>query len=664
MTRFRLLFCLAAIARLSAQDTVIRTESRVVLVDAVVTDKKGGYVHDLKQKDFRVWEDNKEQTITSFTFEADAASPANDRKHYLVLFFDNSTSSPQDQIYARAAAIKFIDSNAGKNRLMAIVEFSGSLRVTQNFTDDTDRLKKVVNGVKFSSVSPNQGPGALRSFAARSVLLALRDLAKGLSSVPGRKTLVFLSGGFPLNQDGYTELTATIDSCNRANVAVYPIDVRGLVAPGASLNRPTLQLAAYQGRGGGRGSGGSSNPTPPASARNPAPVNNNPITSPRAIMPPVVPNIGGRQQVLYALANGTGGFVIVNSNDILSGMEKIGKEQNEFYLLGYTPSKELEPGACHTIKVKVDQSGTSVRFRSGYCDVKPKDVLSGTATERDLENRAKGNAPSTVKASMQAPFLYVSPNTARIDLMMDVPADALVFVKEKGKLHATMNVIGVVYLPDGGVAARFSDTVKREFEDKKEVEAFHKTRLHYEKQFEVASGKYNLKVAFSSGAENFGKLELPLVIDPYESSQFVMSGLVLSKDAHPASPDAGILEDRVPLMVSNIQVTPAGTNRFSKSDHAVVYGELYEPAYLAEDQKEPVAVGVEMQILDVKTNKVVIDSGLVRLDAKPQPGMAMVPFGMKLDFTNLTPGPYRVYMASGDSAGHKFNRAIDVELEQ
>jgi VWFA-related protein len=675
MNKFRLLFCLAAIARLSAQDTVIRTESRVVLVDAIVTDKKGGYVRDLKQKDFKVWEDNKEQTITSFTFEADAASPANDRKHYLVLFFDNSTSSPQDQIYARAAALKFIDSNAGKNRLMAIVEFSGSLQVTQNFTEDTDRLKKVVNGVKFSSVSPSQGPGALRSFAARSVLLALRDLAKGLSSVPGRKTLVFISGGFPLNEEGYTELTATIDSCNRANVAIYPIDVRGLVAPGASLNRPLLQLAAYQTKGGGttpapgRGGGGTSNPTPPSTVRNPAPVNNNPgnnnpVNRPRVIMPPIVPNIGGRQQVLYALASGTGGFPIVNSNDILSGMEKIGKEQNEFYLLGYTPSKELEPGACHTIKVKVDQGGTNVRFRSGYCDVKPKDVLSGTQTERDLENRAKGTATPTVKASMQAPFLYVSPNTARVDLTVDIPADALVFTKEKGKLRATMNVIGVVYLPDGGVAARFSDTVKREFEDKKEVEAFHKTLLHYQKEFEVASGKYDLKVAFSSGGDNFGKLERPLLIDPYESGQFVMSALVLSKDARPASAESAILEDRVPLMVSNVQVTPAGTNHFSKSDHAVVYGEIYEPAYLAEDQKEPIAVGVQMQILDVKTNKVVIDSGLVRLDAKPHPGMAMAPFGMKMDFANLAPGSYRVYMASGDSAGHKFNRTVDVELEQ
>lgn len=45
---------------------VIKTEAREVLVDAVVTDKKGNYIKDLEQKDFRVWEDNKEQRVTSF----------------------------------------------------------------------------------------------------------------------------------------------------------------------------------------------------------------------------------------------------------------------------------------------------------------------------------------------------------------------------------------------------------------------------------------------------------------------------------------------------------------------------------------------------------------------------------------------------------------------
>src|SRR5208282_1898100 len=81
----------------TATPTVIRSETRLVLVDSVVTDKKGNYVADLKQKDFKVFEDNKEQSITSFNYEADPASPNNNQKHYLVLFFDNASVSAGDQ---------------------------------------------------------------------------------------------------------------------------------------------------------------------------------------------------------------------------------------------------------------------------------------------------------------------------------------------------------------------------------------------------------------------------------------------------------------------------------------------------------------------------------------------------------------------------------------
>src|SRR5580704_19468814 len=90
---------------------VIKSEVRVVLVDSVVTDKKGNYIRDLTAKEFRVWEDGKEQTIKSFSSESDPASGPNSQKHYLVLMFDNSTMDFGDQARAREAAAKFIDSN-------------------------------------------------------------------------------------------------------------------------------------------------------------------------------------------------------------------------------------------------------------------------------------------------------------------------------------------------------------------------------------------------------------------------------------------------------------------------------------------------------------------------------------------------------------------------
>src|ERR1700690_3053181 len=164
---------------------VIKTETKLVLVDTVVTDKKGNYIHDLESKNFHVYEDNKEQQIKSFNFEAGTSSPSN-LKHYLVLFFDNSTMEFVDQARARQAATKFIDSNGRPNRLMAIANFGGALQIAQNFTEDQQRLKNVVNGIKFSAVSPNasdaNAPAQLNtqmaSFGSRDVLYALKDLAK------------------------------------------------------------------------------------------------------------------------------------------------------------------------------------------------------------------------------------------------------------------------------------------------------------------------------------------------------------------------------------------------------------------------------------------------------------------------------------------------------
>src|SRR5690242_4929852 len=87
-----------------AKSPVIKKESRLVLVDAVVTDKKGNYIRDLKQDEFKVYEDNKEQPISTFSSGAEAVAQPNGQRHYMILFFDNSTMAAPDQIQARGAA--------------------------------------------------------------------------------------------------------------------------------------------------------------------------------------------------------------------------------------------------------------------------------------------------------------------------------------------------------------------------------------------------------------------------------------------------------------------------------------------------------------------------------------------------------------------------------
>jgi len=688
----------------------IKTETRLVLVDTVVTDKKGQYIHDLTAKDFKVLEDNKEQTISSFSFEADPASPTNSQKRYLVLFFDNSAMGFPEQAQAREAAAKFIDANTGPNRLTAIVNFGGSLQIAQNFTADADRLKKVVSGVKFSNVSSNGetaslgGAGLSRAeadFGMRDSIMALRSLAKNLAGVPGRKILVLLTGGFPVTPDIMPEVTATIDACNKANVAIYPIDVRGLVAvsPRGALAQPSIfQNAFFQrGPGGGGVVGGGRGGTPggttggtagtpggggrvggttggglsgagvrgPAGSMSPYGINPN---RGGLIVPPFPKSATTNQEIMYTLASGTGGFVIANTNDLVGGLEKIGKEQDEYYILGYAPPESSED-SCHVIKVKVERSGTVVRARSGYCNSKSHDMLAGNSTEKELENRAAAAGPGNVAASMQLPFFYTAPNTARVNVAMEIPSDAIKFEKIKGKFHSAVNVLGIAYKPDGGVAARFSDSLKLDFENKKELETFQENPVHYENQFDVASGQYNFKLVFSSGDKNFGKLEMPLVVDPYDSKQFSMSGVALAREVRRMADmnmgvEAALLDDRTPLVTAKgLQVIPSGTNRLKAGTPIVVYLEMYEPLLLNPTPPPALTVAIQLRVLDRKTGEAKFDSGLGSVADMVKPGNPVIPVGLQVPPGTLVAGSYRLELSGQDSFGRSIKRSADLDVE-
>lgn len=698
-SRRALLPLVLGLGTLGAQDgPIIRAEKKLVLVDVVVTDKKGGYVHGLTQKDFRLWEDKDEQTIETFSSEVDPASPAFNRNHYLILFFDNSTMGFGEQAQARAAALRFLDKNTAPNRLIAIVNFGGSIQIAQNFTTDTERLKQVVSGVKFSAVSPNGDAGGMAlskaemNFGARDVLLGLRTLAKSLGTVPGRKTLIFLSGGFKLNNELRSELTAVVDVCNKNNVAVYPIDVRGLVtgAPGAGEveNRgaplkdgAVLVNAFFQkataGGGGSTASGGGSRggtttgttgsrPTGGGTTTARPTTVQNPLNQQRSTLIPHIPDVTGPQDVLYALAQGTGGFVIVNTNDLLGGLDRIANEQNEYYVLGYSPGEDVEDGACHELKVKVNQGGLNIRSRTGYCATKPLDFLSGTAKGKELESRAAGSAPGSVTAKMQSAFFYTAANTARVDVAMEIPPDILKFKKEKGKMHAEMNVLGIAYNPDGGVAAKFSDTLKMEFQNKKEVEAFEEKPLRYETQFDVASGKYTLKVVFSAG-DDFGKLESPLVVDAYDSRKFSLSTVAMSRELHKVNEmesnlDATLLADRTPLISLGMQMTPAASNVFPKEGLGAFYLEIYEPSMT---QEKPSKVGLQMIVVDKKTNEHKIDTGMMNMAQYEHTGSPVIPVGLRVPTKELAAGSYRAEFRAADDAGNvSVVRTADFEVQQ
>ncbi|MBZ5728068.1 MAG: hypothetical protein LAP87_24155, partial [Acidobacteriia bacterium] len=414
--------------------------------------------------------------------------------------------------------------------------------------------------------------------------------------------------------------------------------------------------AGNAGRGGGGGGGGVPTTVPGQ------PFRNNPFGQPRSIVPTFPPSATTNQEVLYVLADGTGGFLIHDTNDLLGGLEKIAREQDEYYFLGYYPIESAE-GSCHTIKVKVDRGGTNTRGRTGYCNVHSADVLAGKPAEQQLENRAAGTAAGNLTALMALPFFYQSANVARVNVALEIPAETFKFEKVKGKMHAEVNILGIAYKPDNSVGGKFSDTVKLDLEDKKQVEAFGKKPMHYENQFSLAAGKYNLKVVFSSGGESFGKAEQPLAIDPYDGKQFGLSGVALSSELHRTSEsdagmDAILLEDKVPLVSRGFQFIPSGANRFKATDMAALYAEVYEPLLLAE---KPAEVAFTLRVVD-KTGAEKVNSGMINAADYIRKGSPMIPLGIKLPVAGLAPGAYRAELAVVDTAGRSAARAVDFEI--
>ena len=382
-------------------------------------------------------------------------------------------------------------------------------------------------------------------------------------------------------------------------------------------------------------------------------------------MPQFPSSVATNQQILAALAEGTGGFSIFNTNDLLAGLEKIGREQNEFYILGYSPAETPE-GSCHTLKVKMNRGGMNVRARSGYCNVRTANVLEGKPLEKQLEAHATGAQPGSIRGALELPFFYTAPNTARVNLAMEIPSDSFQFNKEKGKYHANLNVLGIAYRPDGTVGAKFSDTVNLDLE-KDEWKEFTKSSYRYQNQFDAAPGTYKMTVVLSAGGDAFGKFDSPLSIDAYDGKNFTLGGVALTNSVQrlndiPETLDSALLEDRTPLVVKGMQIVPSGSNRFKRTDNVVVYTEVYEPLLTAE---KPPVVGVGYTIFERASNNKVFSTGAVHADDFIHKGNPVIPVGLKVKVDELKPGSYRLMMQAVDSLQHHApDRLVDFDITE
>jgi VWFA-related protein len=581
------------------------------------------------------------------------------------MFFDTSTSGPTGQLTARQETTRFVDGFSSPDRYMAVVSYSfdGASRVAQNFTTDKELLKKAIATIQGSAganptsaqvgstntkagVAASNGPPTVTAQSYRLMLASLRNVADSLAAIRGRKALVFYSGGASVTGDIGPDLTETIAACNKANVALYTVGA-GPGSSGGSSRASSASDGAAPAKPGGK-----------ASSNNPLAADTDTGTM-----------LNSEQNIPRTLSDGTGGLSFVTVNDLANSLGMVAQEQDEYYLLGYTPIVESAEGTCHDLKLKLDRGDLEVRARKSYCTSRSADPLLGKPAGKDLETKAAGSAPGNISAKMQVPWFYSEPNVAQVKLAIDITPPPMKFTKDKGKLHGEIDLAGMAYKPDGSVAARFSDVVKLEFDNQQQADAFLKAPYHYENQLDVAPGQYNLRLAVSAGAEGFGKVEMPLKVEPWNGQTLGASEVALSRNAHTNSDmvaglDGSLLEQRSrPLIANGTEIVPTGSSQFHTGERGFFYIEAYEP--LLTDAKAGAAlpvVGLRIRVLDRASNQPKQDSGVKTVEGFMRAGNPVIPIVSALPTATLPAGAYKLEVTVMRQTGDPIVRTADFDV--
>jgi hypothetical protein len=164
----------------------------------------------------------------------------------------------------------------------------------------------------------------------------------------------------------------------------------------------------------------------------------------------------------------------------------------------------------------VDRGGTKVRARNSYCTSKPQDLLAGTIAGQDLEKRAAAAELGNMTASVALPYFYTAPNVARVHVAAEMAPGGVKFENQKGRLHAEINLLGIASSQDGSVQARFSDTLKFDFDNEAQILEWRTKPIHYEKEFRIAPGQYSFTLA-----SDFGKTTMPLVVESWTPGKWL-----------------------------------------------------------------------------------------------------------------------------------------------
>jgi VWFA-related protein len=630
-----------------SQPPTFKVRVDYVEVDALVTDRQGQFVRDLKKEDFQILEDGKPQTIANFSTvdipieRADrplyAASPIEpdvrtnerpfDGRVYVMVIDDLHTLFGRSS-RVKVAARQFIQNNLGANDLMAVVHTAGPTDANQEFTGNKRLLLAAVDRVMGQKVQSatlsrtqeyyntrdqrqagdplNDPDEAERGFKARSTLASLRNVSDWFASVRGRrKAILFVSEGIDYdindvfgNNSASTIIDDTRDliaSATKANVAIYGIDPRGLT----DLGDESITVQAFPDDT-SLGVGTSS----------------------------LYNEVRLSQDSLRTISDETGGFAVVNRNQFNTAFDRIVQDNSSYYVLAYYPPTD-KPGKFHKIDVRVTRPGVTVRARRGYALPKVK-AASTAAKPSTVSTEVRDALDSPIPVSVltmhvfAAPFKGTAPN-----------ASVLLGIEMRGrdlkpaandKLELSFMAIDAQGKVRGGNTDAITMNLKPE--TKARVE---QTGIRLLNRVDLPPGRYQLRfAAHDTNGGSIGSVLYDLDVPDYSKGALSMSGVVLSSMTASGMPTARPDEQLRDVLPG----APIALRTFPRSDIVALFAEVYDA-----DGDKPHKVDIASTVTS-DTGQVVFKADEERDSADLAGKRGGYGYMTKIPMKDLPPGAY------------------------
>jgi VWFA-related protein len=353
---------------------VFRLSVSLVQLDAVVTDRRGRHVTTLGPEDFDVRQDGRPQRVVAATYvRADerwedtsglppivpAMRGAADSARTIAVVVDDLRMSFESVYRAREGLKRFVDTQLLPDDYVALVTTSGAPGSSLSFTYSRPQLRAAIARLRFSLLGASSAslldpvtpfdawPGydSLELFRERTVaegvLRRIEEIASVLPAEGGRKAIILVSEGFSVFDAAWrldtvnSAMRRLVDRANRSGVVIYAVDPRGLVPIGPSAADAV------------RGTFGA-----------------------QSLMNRRLAVLQETQDGLRYIASGTGGFAVVNSNDLARALGRVVADQSGYYLIGYEPEDgTFGPGSSREfrrVKVRVTRKGLKIRTRTGF----------------------------------------------------------------------------------------------------------------------------------------------------------------------------------------------------------------------------------------------------------------------------------------------------------